>query len=131
MAFENPDRILGASQARRTALAAADSAVLATFKTAHGAAFDCEDRSAILLWNKYDTAARTGSVRVVWFDSTDAFVGFTDAENLNATPKDDGNLSRPFVSPQVLVPNLGFPKFRLFLESLSGGTVDLFAATAP
>jgi hypothetical protein len=126
----NPERNLDFSvqNPRREGLTAPDSKVPATFATAYGDADSCEDRSSILAAASYDTNARTGSVRAVFFDADDAIVGVSEAVSVNATTQEDGGDPR-YISEVAFIPCEGFAYYRLLLETISGGDVDLFHGT--
>jgi len=125
---ESPDRILAVDTPSRSGLSGADSDTLSTFKTAAGDARDCDGRSAIALWGVFDnSAADEATVEVLFFNEDDGLVLITDPVTLSAAATKDEN--GEYVSPRVLVPNLGLPKYRVKLTALTGNEVDIYAGT--
>jgi hypothetical protein len=125
-------RMSNADVARRTALAAADSAVLATFKTAHGAAFSVRERSLLDVWGAFSVAAATATFELMYFAQDDSLVENTSIEPIisrtyTLTAGSSQDSAGAFLSPpqQVAIP--GWPLARIKLLSISAGSVDLFA----
>lgn len=116
-------------------LTSVDSNTLATFKTAHGDAYDCKGRSYIAVRLDFDGPSRTASFRVLFFSyddsdtsANDKLLGQTEEYDVAATAQTNED-SRYESDGFVLIPCEGYQKFRLKLTALSGGNTRFKAPT--
>lgn len=120
----------GGETARRSAVAAADSDVLATFEAASGVnAESIREASTFTLWAVLDTGAATATVRPYYYDADDNFLFPGALATINALTNEDA--ATEFLSEKKTYPALGNTSVRLHLESISAGTLDLYMGTNP
>jgi len=107
-------RMSNADAARRSAISAADSAVLATFKAAHGAAFSVRSRSLLDVWGAFSGAAATATFELMFFAQDDDLTENTAIEPLvsrvfTLTAGTSENSAGKFLSPPQQVPSRAGP----------------------
>ena len=126
-------RMVAADTPRRTNLSAADSVVLATFKTAHGAAFSVRSRSTVEVWAAFDTGGATATFEALFFArNADGEITTIDpivSKTFTLTAKTSENIAGEFLSKYETVIVPGWPLCRLKLLSISAGTLDLYGGT--
>jgi hypothetical protein len=86
----------------------------------------------------YDTAARTAFLRALFYSENldenggaiagdDTFIGASDAVAVNASAQEDD--AGRFTSILQFIPCEGFHKFRIKVETLSGGNMDVYVGS--
>lgn len=147
--FLDPGRILDFVDPRRGPLTIQDSDVMATFKALHdsaapqaGGRLDCSYRSSLVLKADFDAASRNAVVKILFFREVrgedgvegaagdDGYITESDPITLTATTQEDDATVARFPTPYRYVACEGFSKFRVKLESISGGNVNIYVGTA-
>lgn len=109
----------------RSALSSADSDDISS--ALPGAARDTTARSLLYVWGDFDTSARTAAVRVIWLDEDGSVAEVTESAAINATAVLVA--ASKYRSEAAVFVNRGYPSAHVLLDSLSGGTVDIYAVT--
>lgn len=122
------DMIANTPTAHRSAVAAADSATdmsSAGFGTSTKLS---DNRGAIALWLEFTVASASTRVQVVYYDNaaTPAPMALGPVLTFTAAAK-RVSAAGDYMSEAKLVETYGYARFKVFVEYLSSGNVDVFA----
>jgi hypothetical protein len=123
------DMIANGPTAHRSAVSTADTATdLSSAGFGSSGTKLSDNRGAITIWAEFSTSGASATCRVVYYDnaSTPAPMCVGPAFTLAATMR-RVSASGDYVSEPKMVETYGFARFKVFIETLSAGTIDVFA----
>lgn len=122
------DMITNTPTAHRSAVAAADTATDLSSVGFGGSTKLSDNRGAITLWGEFSVSGATATCRVVYYDNaaTPAPMCVGPSFTLAATAR-RVSAAGDYVSEVKMIETFGFARFKVFIESLSSGNIDIFA----
>lgn len=122
------DMIANTPTAHRSAVAAADTATDLSSVGFGGSTKLSDNRGAITIWGEFTSAGASATCRVAYYDNagTPAPMCIGPAFTLAATTR-RVSAAGDYVSEPKMVETYGFARFKVFIETLSAGNIDVFA----
>lgn len=122
------DMIANGPSAHRSAVSAADTATDLSSAGFGGSTKLSDNRGAITIWGEFSSSGASATCRVAYYDNagTPAPMCIGQAFTLAATTRRVA-AAGDYVSEPKMVETFGFARFKVFIETLSAGNIDVFA----